>query len=276
MPIYRDYTQAELDAQYDQRTLVPDPSPYVDRWRAETAAARRALPVRLGVRYGDTAEEYLDIYGAGDGARPVIVFLHGGAWRQLSAAESGYAAPHFVSRGAIYVAVNFTLVPEVDLDTQVAQACRAVAWVREHAATFGGDTDRVHVCGHSSGGHLAAMAWSAGLATGAVAISGMYDLVPVRLSARNAYLHLDEAAARRNSPILYIPDRAAPLIVAWGERELDEFRRQPQAFAAACRVRGHACTALPLAGRNHFETGDDLARADSPLSTAVGSLLGLA
>ena len=100
---------------------------------------------------------------------------------------------------------------------------------------------------------------------GAVAASGIHDLEPVRLSSRNQYLHLDDEAARRNSPIHHIRDIMPPMVIAYGEHEQREFRRQSITFAQALRDRGHAVRELDLGGLNHFEVAEQYGDPDSPV-----------
>jgi arylformamidase len=110
---------------------------------------------------------------------------------------------------------------------------------------------------------------------GGVALSGMYDLEPVRLSHRNTYLKLDAAAARRNSPIHHIPPRPIPLIVGHGDGELDEFKRQSRDYAAAWHARGYPCTPIEFKGLNHFEVCFEYAHPESELFAAMRAMMGL-
>ena len=276
-PIYRGYSQAKLDAQYDQATLVPDISDYLADWAAESERARDTLECRLSVPYGDGPAETLDIFPAENGAdgAPVMLFIHGGAWKALSKDSFGYPAPRFTAAGGAWVAADFSLLPDVSLDEQVRQNRAALAWLWRNARSFGADPDRLYVCGHSSGAHVGGTlvqdGWrgEAGLPEdvikGAVLVSGMYDLEPVRLSARNNYVHLDEDAARRLSPIHNIPDRMPALALFWGSGELDEFRRQSRGFAEALWARGHRAEAMEIAGANHFDMADGFADSRSAI-----------
>ncbi len=239
----------------------------------------------LDVPYGPGAAERLDIFPAPGGRAPVQVFLHGGAWRRLSKAAAAYPARVLVPAGVCFVAAGFNLATEAPLDEVVRQVRAAFAWVHGNIAAYGGDPGRIFACGHSSGAHLAAMVlagdWRAAaglpepLLKGAVLASGAYDLEPVRLSARNDYLRLDPAGARRNSPALHLPRRGPPVVVAWGAGELDEFRRQGRDFAAACRRRGLAVTALEVAGANHFDMAGALADPHGPVLPAALAQMGL-
>ena len=276
-PVYRGYSQAELDAQYDQSTLVPDISGYLDAWDTESARVRKAQACRLAVPYGGRPAETLDIFPAENGADgvPVMLFIHGGAWRALSKDSFSYPAEPFAAAGAAWVAADFSLLPDASLDEQVRQNRAALAWLWRNARTFGGDPDRLYVCGHSSGAHVGGAlvqdGWRAraGLPEdaikGAVLVSGMYDLEPVRLSARNDYVRLDEVAVRRLSPIHNIPERLPALALFWGSGELDEFRRQSRAFAEALWARGHRAEAMEIAGANHFDMADGFADSRSAI-----------
>lgn len=283
--VWLDYDQDALNDQYNQRVLVPDADEYMARHGRESARVRATMACRLDVPYGPSEDERLDIFPAGRDGAPVVVYYHGGAWTRWHKDYNSYQAPAFVDAGATFVSVNFGLVPKVTLDELVRQCRAAAAWVYRNAHDFGADPDRLYVAGHSSGGHvvglLAVTDWSAewGLPAdvikGAFAASGMYDLEPVRLSSRNEYLHLDIEAARRNSAILQIPDRMPPMVIAYGEGEQKEFRRQSKDFAAELRRRDHPCIELDLPGLNHFQVAEQYADPDGTLLGAVFEVIRL-
>lgn len=285
MLIYNHYTQEELDGQYNQRSLVPNSAEITDAWTERGRVARATLPCSLDVPYGDHSDETLDIFPAPEGA-PTLIYLHGGAWTRRSKSDGSYLAPVLVAAGCTLVALDFSLAPEASIDKMVGQCRDAVAWVHRNAAeNWGGDPTRIFVLGHSSGGHLAAMLlltdWASAyglppdVVKGVTALSGIYDLEPVRLSYRNAYLHMDEACAVRNSPLEHVRAMDTPLIVGYGDGELDEFQRQSRTFAAAWRDAGNRCTEIIAPGRNHFEIGDDLADPNSAIFAAIARQIGL-
>jgi len=156
----------------------------------------------------------------------------------------------------------------------VAEIRGAVSWVIEHAKELGGDPGRVLVAGHSAGGHLTATAMTDGRLAGGVAISGIYDLEPIRLNYLNEKLGLDPAEAERNSPIRHLPARAAPLVVTVGLDELPELIRQSDEYGSAWQQRGLPGHYLPLAGHDHFSILEELARPDGRLVGALKTLAG--
>lgn len=283
--VWLDYDQNQLDDQYDQRILVPNANDYMARNGVESARLREILDCRLDVAYGPTEDQRLDIFPAKIEGAPVVVYFHGGAWTRWHKDNNSFQAVSFTGAGATFVSVNFALVPQVTLHELVRQNRRAVAWVHANARDFGADPDRLYVAGHSSGGHVTAMMavtdWAddwglpADAVKGAFAASGIYGLEPVRLSSRNEYLHLDVAAAERNSPILHIREAMPPMVIAYGEGEHQEFRRQSIDFATALRDRGHACVELDLPGLNHFDVAQEYDNPDGALLRAVFETMGL-
>jgi len=284
--VYRNYTQAELDAQYDQSSLVGDNAEYKKFKRSESERVRRELKARLDVAYGPSPAERLDIFEAGIGGAPTILFFHGGAWKGGHKDEVSYLAEGFVKAGTNCVIVNFALVPEVRLEEQVRQSSAAVAWIYRNARDFGGDPERVFVTGHSSGGHLTGMMivtdWArlhglpANVVKGAAPFSGMYDLEPVQLSWRNDYLQLNREQAQALSPFRHIPAQGMPLVIGYGSGELDEFKRQSRDFAAAWRGCGYPCIEIELPGLNHFDVQRELGNAKGSVFPALLGMMGLA
>ncbi len=283
--IYLDYDQAALDAQYDQATLVPDLSAYQARFTARTKAAKAAYKCLEHVAFGPHPDEWLDVYmPAGNGPKPVVVFFHGGAWRVQQGSTMGTAAAAYVEAGAIFVAVNFSVAPEANLDFMVRQSRDATAYVAKHATAWGGDATRLFVLGHSSGAHQAANVavtdWRGyglpgDLVKGLGVTSGPYDLEPVILSKRNEYLHLDAGMAERNSAANYLRGDLPPAIVAWGGQELDEFKRQGQAFADAWEGATGSVTRLVFPDNNHFDQYDEIGKPDSHFTLSFLAMMNL-
>jgi arylformamidase len=277
-PIYRGLDQAALDHAYDERAAVPDWEAAIAHYRAGTAAAR-ALLAPGTARYGMRAHEALDIY-APEGARgaAIMVFIHGGGWHALSRDESGFAAPAFVAAGVVFVALDFTPVPECSLAELLNAARRAIKWLHAHAAAHGGDPARIHLCGHGSGAHVAAMLagtnWRhcglpADLIKSATLVGGIYDLEPLQLSARNATLQLDRVGALRLSPIRCLPPPHCRVLVAHAARETAALARQSDAYALAVRATGGRVETVVVAGHDHFTAIETLADPKSVLGTAA-------
>ena len=284
MNVFRHYDRTALDAEYNNRAKVKDAMDWIARYGAVSARARAELPMQFDVPYGPHHAERADIFpAAGPGPAPVHVFIHGGYWHRLDKADFSFVARAF--REAATVVVNYALVPTVDLDEQVRQVRASVAWVHANARSFGGDSSRITVSGHSAGGHLVAMLlateWSrfgapADVIKAGCGFSGLYDLEPIRLCYLNDVLGLTPEAARRNSPVHLKPTGRVPLILAVGADEGPEYHRQTNDLAAAWRAHGTPIDIVDAAGLNHFTIVAELERPNSALARAIRKQMGLA
>lgn len=284
--LYRDFaTQEELDAEYNLTAIFPEAAASYEAFcERESERVRSELDHRLNVPFGPTLAEHVDLYPAGETA-PVLIYVHGGFWYLRTSQEFGFVARGPISRGIATVIVNYDLCPRVTIDEIVRQTRAAVAWVYENARSFGGDAGRIHVAGHSAGGHLVAMLlatdWEGeyglpgDVVKSAAAISGLYDLAPFPYTFLQPQLQLGWDQVLRNSPVLHIPDAAPPLLVAYGEEETDEFKRQSEAFLSAWRANGLDGERLLLAGKNHYDVIDGFLDAESPLCSAVLEQMGI-
>lgn len=286
-PVFLDYDQAALDAAYDQAVYAPNREQLIRRRIRDSQATRLRIGEPERVAYGPAEIERLDIYRTKPAAAPVFIFIHGGAWRSGRSEEFAIPAEMFLDAGAHYVVPDFDWVQDVggSLMALADQVRRAIAWVYENAADIGGNPDRLYVGGQSSGGHLAAVTlttdWHRGfglpadIIKGGVCISGMYDLTPVRLSARNRYVAFDDATVAALSPIRHLDRLDAPLIVAYGTCETPEFQRQNCEFAAAVAAAGKKVQLLVGEHYNHFELPETLGNPYGLLGRAVLDLLDL-
>jgi arylformamidase len=258
--VFRDYDQKALDDQYEQRVWVPHADEIIRRYSEASDAVRKRIGEPRTERYGASGAEKLDIYGTG---KKAFVFVHGGAWKRQSSREQAFAAEAIIGAGAAYVALNFANLPAVTLPEMAGQVVRGIEWVRNHLS------DDVVLCGHSSGAHLAACAVTRIPYLGsALLVSGVYDLLPVRLSARNEYVRLDERLEHEYSPIRHVERIRCPVTVAWGEKEAPEFFRQSRELA-------EKLGAPTILGKNlnHFEIIETLADPRSPLCRAALNML---
>lgn len=284
--VYCYYDQAELERQLNARATVPDITPILARYASESARVRASLPCRLAVSYGASEPERLDIFPAAtSGLSPIFIFIHGGYWRLLDSSDSCFMAEHLTRVGACVVAVNYAPAPVITL-AEITRQCRAaVSWVHTHAREFGGDPARIHVCGSSAGGHLAAMMLAPGwevdfgvpgnLLAGATLLSGLFDLEPVRLGHPNEWLKLSKTDVAELSPLLHMPERAVPLIVSYAPSETDEFKRQSETYMAAAMARGCPVRFVAMPGTNHYDIVFALANRGSPLANAILETMGL-
>ncbi len=285
--VWLDLTQAELDAAYDQSAYAPNMQEVRQRYSTASEKNRAALGEPHRAAYGKSEIEQLDWFSCGRTMAPVHVFIHGGAWRGGSSSQFHFPAETFVNAGAHFVVPDFTNALETkgDLLPLFEQVRQAIVWVARNAKQFGGDPDRIHVSGHSSGAHLLACAaltdWRADFGLPADVIKsalycgGIYDLKPVLLSARSNYLNVSSAAEQALSPMRNLRKLEMPVFVACGSLETPEFRRQSFEFANAMKHLGMDVTVNCEAQANHFEMLEMLENRDGMLASWVLNQMGL-
>jgi len=286
-PVFLDYDQASLDAAYDQAAYAPNREQLIKRRVRDSELTRLRIGEPERGAYGPAEIERLDIYRTERDAAPVFVFIHGGAWRSGRSKEFATPAEMFLAARAHYVVPDFAWVQDVGGSLMVLadQVRRAIAWVYDNAARLGIDPNQIYIGGQSSGGHLAAVAlttdWArdfglpVDLIKGGMCISGMYDLEPVRLSARSNYVKFDQTTVATLSPIRHLDRLHAPVIIAYGTCETPEFQRQNREFAAAVESAGKKVQLLVAEHYNHFELPETLGNPYGLLGRAALDLMSL-
>lgn len=285
MSVYLTYDQRSLDIQYSPSSCVPDINIFLREYAARSARARQELDVRCGVRYGTRPEQLLDYFPAACEGGPLLVFIHGGYWQELSRTESSFMALDLVPRGISVAALGYGLAPAYRLPEIIDMVAEGVRWICENADTLPGRPGSVYLSGCSAGAHLAAMSlldesgWRRHgrrpdrAVAGAVLLSGVYDLEPVRRTYVNEPLGLDAESARACSPMHRLPAALPPLVVARGENETDEFGRQQAEFVSAVRAGGGQVTELVVPARNHFDLAFDLGVPGTMLGDCLTQLI---
>lgn len=269
-PAWRGWPLERLEREYSPSSCVPSIEPLIRAYAQRSAAAYDTL-AHVAVPYGDDPDETVDLFPAGERA-PLVVFVHGGYWQELSRRESTFGAADAVPRGIAWAAVEYTLAPRASLARIVDQVRRAVRLLCAQAAGLGCDPSRVWLAGSSAGAHLAAMALLDPLAregprpAGAILLSGVYDLRPLVPTYVNRPLGLDEGRAWALSPLAHAPHDAPPVLAAWGEHETASFVAQSRVYARALHP---PAAELEVPGRNHFDIVFDLLAPGTVLGDAV-------
>jgi arylformamidase len=274
------YTPEWVERGYNNRAAVPDFQRWFDHWAALSREVVARHRPRVDVRYGRGAKETLDLFLPAGRPRGTLVFIHGGYWRSLDKADHAFVAPAFLAQGIAVANLNYELCPAVSVADIVAQAQRAIAFLRREGSRLGVASAPLVVAGHSAGGHLAAMLHATPADAfgttdhplrGGVSLSGVHDLEPLLLSSYNADLRLDAAQAHAVSPVHLQPQTGAPLLLAVGAAETSEFLRQTDLLWDAwpgARPQGMEGP-LRVPGRHHFDVVVDYADPASALTQAT-------
>jgi arylformamidase len=263
--------QAQRDAAYNNGSATPDRDAVVAAREAASMAFRAAHPALLDLPYGDGARTKWDLFPADSPAAPCLAFIHGGWWQYNKREDFAAIATGLRAHGWSVALPGYTLAPDAPLGQIVAEIHQALDWLVSEGAARG-MTGPIILSGWSAGAHLAAMALDHPSVTAGLAISGVYELAPLRDIYVNDALRLTEADVASLSPIR-LPASAKRLVLAYGTAELPEMQRQARDFHAM-RAAAHRPGALiPIAGADHFRILDALTAPDGELTRAALALV---
>jgi len=274
--------KTNYDLLYNPRLTVTGYEDIFARWDRDSERARAHLDCYLDVPYGSDATETLDLFRATGQSRGLLMYIHGGYWRALDKKRFSFVAPALAEAGITVAVVDYALCPSVQVADIVMQMVQASAWLYRNGGNFGAPAARLAVCGHSAGGHLAAMmlacdwpSYAADLprnvVSGAMSISGLYDLTEiVKVPSVNGDVRLTEQSALRVSPAFLPPATDAPLYTAIGTEEIEGFHIQNRLIAE--RWGSVRRVNLTCPGKNHFTVLDELCDPRSPVFTSLREL----
>ena len=273
------------DLLYNPRLTVKGYARIIERWQRDAQKARARLDCYLDVPYGADQTENMDIFRARGPSKGLLMFIHGGYWRALDKSDFSFVAPALTDAGITVAVPNYALCPKVQVRDIVMQLVQAGAWLHRNGGNFGAPYGNLHVAGHSSGGHLAAMLlacqWPAyahdlpkQVVRAALSMSGLYDLREiVKVPTVNCDVRLTDRSALAVSPAFLPPATDAPLYTAVGGDENEGFQIQ-NAIIRKKWERVHAAD-IACPGDNHFTVLDQLTRPDSALFKAALRMMGI-
>src|SRR5689334_24018555 len=260
-PDWRKLSREELDRGLNNSEAVAGSAEIVAGWDRRSGALRKRFGSHLDLRYGPRERNRIDFLKARDGA-PTLLFIHGGYWQARAKENFTTFAEGAMAHGINVALTGYTLAPDATLDQIVAEIHAGIDFLSGQLPTLGGDGKGIVVSGWSAGGHLTSMALSHPKVKAGMAISGIYDLEPIRHSYLNVKLGLDEALSQRNSPMRQAGGTEKPLSLVVGSAELPLLRRQTADFAGHRAKYGMPVTYEEIPGANHFSIMDQLVSAD--------------
>jgi arylformamidase len=269
-PDWRTLSQQERDRAFNNSAAVANSAAIMAEWDQRSAAMRDRHPDHLGLSYGPRERNRIDFLKAdGKTDGPTLIFIHGGYWQMRAKETFTFCATGPMAHGFNVALIGYTLAPEANLDQMVAEIHAGIDYLARELPALGGNPDKIIVSGWSAGGHLASMALGHPRVKAGLLISGVFDLEPIRHTYLNVKLGLDEAMARRNSPMLQSGGAPKPVAIVAGGAELPLLRKQSADFAAH-----RAKDFLPVAyeelpGADHFSIMEELASPEGRLTALI-------
>ncbi len=280
MKLYRNFSsQDEIDQEYNAVLAVQDLQTYIERDTRSNIETRNELKSVLGVQYGSSLDETIDIFPAENPLAPVFVFIHGGYWMSMESQDFSMVARGLVSKGITVAMPNYSLCPSVSMSEITRQNRDAVAWLFREINKYNGNPKQMFVCGHSAGGQqvgmLASTDWikdyglPRNIIKGGIPISGIFDLSPLYYSWLQPTIQLTQGMIQEQSPLFQLSDNGFPMLLSVGENESLEFKRQSQQYLLAWQKKGFKGKMVIQPDKNHFTTIRDFFIPDSPFITSV-------
>ena len=279
MPVYKQYSQEELDLQYNNRYHVPDFETSLTSWESLSRQAEKRYRVIKDIPYGSVSRESLDVFPSPLPGSKTLIFIHGGYWQMFDKSSFHFVAGAFAEYGITTVLLNYPLAPTASIDQIVLSCSKAIHWLKKNLHQLNGNPEQMYVVGHSAGGHLAAMLMIANghdchsLLRGVVSISGLFNLIPIQSPGLIRYYKWMLTTAARNSPVREEPGAFGSLLLVVGSSETDEFKDQSRELYARWTGRMNSIELLEIKGLNHFSILDSLHVVDSLLHKAVCDFL---
>lgn len=264
----------DYDVEYDNRARVPEHPAIFARWDNDAAAYRdeasRARRAELGLSYGSSERQFIDLFKPEKDEGAVALFIHGGYWRALHPSAFSHVARGLNAHGVTVGVAGYDLCPKVTIADIIGQlrAATLFMWKRFRK--------RIFVYGHSAGGHLAgamlATDWAKfdssappDLVPAATSVSGVFDLTPLLQASMNADLRLDQMQARAVSPVFWPAPEGRILDSLVGGIESSEFIRQAEIIVDAWKEKTETRFEI-IPGANHFTAIDPLSDPRSAMT----------
>jgi acetyl esterase/lipase len=270
-PDWRSMSQHDRDLGLNNGIAVPGSVEMVADWERQSTAMRARHSAHLDLRYGPRERNRIDFLKAAENA-PTLLFIHGGYWQARAKEVFTVIAEGPIAHGINVALIGYTLAPDATLDAIVAEIHAGIDFLAKQLPALGGDGKGIVVSGWSAGGHLTSMALSHPHVKAGMAISGIYDLDPIRHSYLNEKLRLDGPTCHRNSPAMQAGGAMKPLSLVVGSAELPLLRKQTADFAGHRARYGLPVTYEEIPGADHFTVLKELMSPEGRIVTLIRQL----
>ena len=227
----------DFEDQYNLSKNRPDLKELLASWSEQSRLIRRTTQCFLNIAYGTSQREKLDLFLVAEVNNPILIYLHGGYWQRGNKDIYSFLAQPFVCQNINVAIINYGLAPYFELSRIIEHVKSAIEFLWTNSFKFGFSREKIHIMGHSAGGHLSAMMMTTSWPNlekspttfpikSSIHLSLISDLKPLRETSINLKLKLSDHDIRNLSPLYIPPVTNAPQLIAWGEKETKEFERQ--------------------------------------------------
>ncbi len=277
---WQKFSSSERDREYSPSSMIGgNYKPFIEEYESQSQIARTLIQSEI-YQYGDQNNQIIEISkinrDSSNNLKPILVFIHGGYWQELSIRDSFFPSVEAEKNGVGFAAIEYSLAPKASIDEIVKECKKAIEWLFLNVNDLGYDNKKIILAGSSAGAHLVAMCLLEQLQIrilGNILVSGIYDIEPLIGTSIDEALSLSKDQAYRNSPVNFSLKNFSPTIVAWGENETKQFKKQSKIFVNKLIDEGVPVRSLEVMGKNHFDVINDLANFDKELGYELKILL---
>ena len=277
---WQKFSSSERDREYSPSSMIGgNYKPFIEEYESQSQIARTLIQSEI-YQYGDQNNQIIEISkinrDSSSNLKPILVFIHGGYWQELSIRDSFFPSVEAEKNGVGFAAIEYSLAPKASIDEIVKECKKAIEWLFLNANDLGYDSKKIILAGSSAGAHLVAMCLLEQLQIrilGNILVSGIYDIEPLIGTSIDEALSLSKDQAYRNSPVNFSLKNFPPTIVAWGENETKQFKKQSKILVNKLIDEGVPVRSLEVMGKNHFDVINDLANFDKELGYELKILL---
>lgn len=266
-------SQAERDAAYDNNKAVANSPALIAARNEASAKLRAAHAAALDIPYGKRERTKIDLYPARDRTAPCLLFIHGGYWQRNSRDVFAMLVEGMAAHGWSVAIPGYSLAPEASLTEIVGEIWLALDWLAADGASHG-IAGPVILSGWSAGAHLVAMTQGHPVVAAGLAISGVYDLSPIRDTGLNVALKLTDQEVATLSP-MRLPVVQKHLAIAYGSAELPALVWDSRNFYQRRAAAGAPGELIAVDGADHFTILEQLRRPDGALTRIALALAGV-
>lgn len=262
--------QLEHDQSYNNLSAFPSGVSRFERLESASRLIRNRHAPTMDLVYGDRPRNTIDIFPGSDAGQPCMVYLHGGYWQLNSKEMFSILSEGVGAYGWSTAVIGHTLAPDASLTEIIVEVCAAIDWLVGNGAKYGVSGPLVTV-GASAGGCLSALLQEHPSVMAGAAISGVFELAPIRDSYLNAKLQLTKHEVFSFSPQRrYSMDK--PFLVAYGALELSAIVSNSEAFHVKRLYDGSDSQLLEIKDADHFSIVEELRNKDSDLTLSIMEL----
>ncbi|MDC0037327.1 alpha/beta hydrolase [Alphaproteobacteria bacterium] len=269
-------TKNEIENQYYLRGLRPNyQTKIIPNWINRSKDYSEKVKPKFNLKYGKNERNVLDLYSV-DNSKIFLLYIHGGYWQRGDKSVYSFLAEPYNNLNISVAFVNYQMCPQVKFSNIKCQIQQAITFLWKNADELDINKKNFNVMGHSAGAHLTIEMlmtdWNKinslmpkKFINYSIAVSGIYDLIPLLQCSENKRLKLNHKEAIEESPFYRTLDLNENLLLAYGSKEPPDMQRQSIELYKKFSSLKNSISLLSIENCDHFDTVNSIGNSTSEL-----------